>query len=167
MSAGYDAGGIRASDSDRTRAQSLLNDAFADGRLTREEWDERATVLGGPVTHADLARLTADLPSPYLVPQPPSAPVSPYQPAPLRSRTNGMAVAALVCGLGQFVAPPFAGIAAIILGHQARRRIRLTGEQGDGMALTGLVLGYIGTIGLVLFLVLGVAFLAVGSVHRG
>jgi hypothetical protein len=166
--AAWDAGSIRASDSDRSRAQSLLNDAYADGRLTQEEWEERATALAGPVTHADLARLTADLPSPYLVPQPASPPPVPYPMQPMaQSPTNGMAIASLVCGIGQLVGGPIAGIAAIILGHKARRRIRMTGEQGEGMATAGLVLGYIGTVGLLLLAVLAALFLTVASTSSG
>ncbi len=53
-----------------------------------------------------------------------------------------------------------AGLAAIILGHRARRQIRETGEQGDGMALAGLVLGYIG-IGFTLLLVVVIVLLGV------
>jgi len=155
MAAGWDAGSIRASDSDRSRAQSVLNDAFADGRLTREEWEERATAIAGPVTHADLARLTADLPSPYVAPVPVPPPPAPYRFQPTaRPQTNGMAIAALVCGIGQVVGGPVAGVGAIVLGHLARRRIRQTGEQGNGLALTGLVLGYIGTVGLILLALL-------------
>ncbi len=64
-------GAIRASDNDRWRVQSRLNDAFAEGRLDRDEWDLRATALSGAVTYADLDRLTADLPRPYVPPPPP------------------------------------------------------------------------------------------------
>jgi uncharacterized protein DUF4190/uncharacterized protein DUF1707 len=167
MTAAGDAGAIRASDGDRSRAQSLLNDAYADGRLTRDEWEERATALGGPMTHADLARLTADLPSPYVVPQPmPGPPPGPYPSPVTAQRTNGMAIGSLVCGIGQVVGGPIAGVAAIILGHQARRQIRQTGEQGDGMAVTGLVLGYIG-IGLAVLALLGFLLLAVAVTHGG
>ena len=35
------------------------------------------------------------------------------------------------------------GLGAVILGHVARRNIRTTGERGDGLAVAGLVLGYI------------------------
>ena len=35
--------GLRASDADRERIQRVLADAFADGRLDREEHDERTT----------------------------------------------------------------------------------------------------------------------------
>jgi hypothetical protein len=161
MAAGGDTGSLRASDSDRSRVQTVLNDAFAEGRITREEWEERATALAGPVTHADLGRLTADL-----VPQqtPPPQPPYPFQPTG-QPPTNGMAIASLVCGIGQLAAGPFAGIAAIILGHMARRRIRLTGEQGDGLAMTGLVLGYIGTVGLVLLALLAFLLLGIATTH--
>jgi hypothetical protein len=76
------------------------------------------------------------------------------------TQTNGMAIAALVCGVAQIVAGPLTGIPAIILGHLARGRIRQTGEQGDGLALAGLILGY---VGLVLAIVLVIAVIAIAS----
>jgi hypothetical protein len=165
MAGSDEAGAVRASDSDRTQVQSILNDAFADGRLTRDEWEDRATALGGPVTYAELARLTSDLPSPFLVPQSQLVPPGPQWPASsmAQERTDGMAIAALVCAIGQLAVGFPAGIAAIILGHKARRRIRQTGERGDGMALTGLILGYVGTIGLALLVVLAFVFVTVAS----
>ena len=75
-----------------------------------------------------------------------------YQPA---RPTNGLAVAALVCGVAQFVVV-LTFIPAIICGHLARAQIRRTGEAGGGLALVGLILGYVGgvlLIGLVLLLV--------------
>ena len=82
---------------------------------------------------------------PYYGPQPPypayQQPYSPYPPAP---PTNGLAIAALVCGVGGFVIG-LSFIPAIICGHLARRQIRQTGEQGAGLALAGLILGYVGT----------------------
>jgi hypothetical protein len=67
-------------------------------------------------------------------------------------RTNGMAIAALACGIGGFFVFP-ASFAAVVLGHVARREILRTGEAGSGMATAGLVLGYIGTvIGILLIL---------------
>ena len=68
-------------------------------------------------------------------------------------RTNPLAIAALCCAIGQFVAGPFAGIAAIVLGAMSLKRIRLTGEDGRGMAITGLVLGIVGTVIAVLLVV--------------
>ena len=46
------------------------------------------------------------------------------------------------------------GIPAVVLGHVARSEIRRTGERGDGLALTGLVLGWLSTAGWALVLVL-------------
>lgn len=70
-------------------------------------------------------------------------------------RTNPLAAAALVCGIIQFAGLFPAGIVAIILGHMAHRQIRRTGENGHGMATTGLVLGYlslaIAVLGIMLF----------------
>jgi hypothetical protein len=68
------------------------------------------------------------------------APYPPYPPAP---PTNGLAIASLVCGVGTFVIG-LSFIPAIICGHIARGQIRRTGEQGGGLALAGLILGYVG-----------------------
>jgi DNA-binding PadR family transcriptional regulator len=53
---------IRVSDLDRERATARLRDSFAEGRLTREELDERITAALNARTVGDLRRLTADLP---------------------------------------------------------------------------------------------------------
>lgn len=145
MAAG-DYAAMRASDDDRSRVQAHLNEAFAEGRLDQQEWDGRATALGSAQTYGDLDKLTADLPQRYIGTQL----ARPQPERPLQQRTSGLATAALVCGLGQLVIGFPAGIAAIILGHKARRRIRQTGEQGDGLAVAGLILGYLGVVGLVL-----------------
>jgi hypothetical protein len=78
----------------------------------------------------------------------------PYQPYPPAPPANGLAIAALVCGVGAFVTG-ITFIPAIICGHLARREIRRTGEQGDGMAIAGLVCGYVAgllSIAAVLFI---------------
>jgi Domain of unknown function (DUF4190)/Domain of unknown function (DUF1707) len=155
----YPSGELRASDADRDKVQGLLNEAYAQGRLTQAEWEQRANVLGGPVTYADLDRMTADL-----VPRPYPGPV------PLQQGTNGMAIASLVCGIGQLFFFLPAGIAAVILGHMARSRIRRTGEQGDGMAVAGLILGYIGialSVLLVLIVVVAVVQTTKGNPATG
>jgi hypothetical protein len=53
---------IRVSDRDRERATARLRDSFAEGRLTREELDERITAALNARTVGDLRRVTADLP---------------------------------------------------------------------------------------------------------
>jgi hypothetical protein len=65
------------------------------------------------------------------------------------AQTSGAAIASLVCGIaGMFLFFP-ATIPAIICGHVARARIRRTGESGAGLALAGLILGYVGLVILV------------------
>jgi len=74
---------------------------------------------------------------------------------------NGLAIASLICGIGQVVFGPLSAIPAIILGHIARSRIRQTGGPGAGMALAGLILGYVGLALTVILVIVAVA--AVGT----
>jgi Domain of unknown function (DUF1707) len=53
---------IRASDQDRENAAGLLSEAYAVGRLSREELDDRATAAYSATTWGELRDLTADLP---------------------------------------------------------------------------------------------------------
>jgi len=76
-----------------------------------------------------------------------------YGPGYAGTPTNGLAVAALVCGLAQILLGILTGIPAVILGHIARRQIRQTGQQGAGIALAGLILGYVGIVLTVLFVI--------------
>ncbi len=52
---------LRASDADRDVVHRLLGGAYADGRLTREEFDERSSAVLGARTLAELPPLVADL----------------------------------------------------------------------------------------------------------
>lgn len=81
----------------------------------------------------------------------------------LAPRTNGFAIAALACGIGGFVVFP-AAIAAIVLGHIARREIEQTGAAGSGMATAGLILGY---VALVIVIILILAFIFIINLLRG
>jgi hypothetical protein len=53
---------IRASDQDRESAAELLREAYAVGRLSRDELDERVTAAYSAKTCGELRDLTADLP---------------------------------------------------------------------------------------------------------
>jgi hypothetical protein len=53
---------IRASDKERDSVVDVLRDAYTDGRLTLEEFDERTSAAYASKTWADLRELTADLP---------------------------------------------------------------------------------------------------------
>jgi hypothetical protein len=56
---------------------------------------------------------------------------------------------------------PLATIPAIVFGHMARSQIRRTGEQGDGLAVAGLVLGWGAVILAIIVIIIGLA-VAVG-----
>ena len=53
---------IRASDADREAVVATLREAFTDGRLTLDEFDERMAAAYAGRTWGDLRGLTADLP---------------------------------------------------------------------------------------------------------
>jgi len=114
---------------------------------------------------------TGHPPSPYGVPQgyglPPGLPPGPpppgygppgygpppgYPPFAYRRPTNTTAILALVF---IFVFAPV----SLVLGLVARRQIRETGEEGDGMALAGII---VGGISVALFVV-GILFLVVAA----
>jgi Domain of unknown function (DUF1707)/Domain of unknown function (DUF4190) len=147
----YDYGRMLASTADRERALDVLRAGFAEGRLTKDEHDARVSRVYNARTYADLAVVTADLPggqASVMSAWPPPAPV--WQPA--NTSTNGLAVASLICGIGQLLTAGLTGIPAIVLGHTALRQIRRTGEEGKALATVGLTLGWIGTTFMVFVL---------------
>jgi hypothetical protein len=73
-------------------------------------------------------------------------------------QTSGMAVASLIMGiLGWTVLPLLGSILAIVFGYSARNEIRQRpGElEGEGMAVAGLVLGWLMVGASILLLCLG------------
>jgi hypothetical protein len=145
--------GMLAAAADRERTIDVLKAAFGEGRLTKEEFDSRSGRVLAARTYADLAAIIADLPAG------PGGPAVPYHygyyppvvPAP---PTNGLAIGAMICGIAEIFTLGFAAIPAVILGHLARGQIRRTGERGDGMAIAGLVLGYMAIAGWALIILL-------------
>jgi DUF1707 SHOCT-like domain len=87
---------IRASDSERESVVDVLRDAYTDGRITLEEFEERTSAAYASKTWADLRELTSDLPvEPVLgadLPQRPHpqtvAPVVPMVPRPRQGGPN-------------------------------------------------------------------------------
>jgi hypothetical protein len=59
---------LRIGDAERDRALSALGEHFAAGRLTREEYDERADAIWSARTQRDLEPMFADLPRPVVTP---------------------------------------------------------------------------------------------------
>jgi Domain of unknown function (DUF4190)/Domain of unknown function (DUF1707) len=142
--------GMRAASADRDRTIDVLTAAYGEGRLTKEEFDARCARVLSAKTYADLAAVVGDLPAG------PFSAVAPYHagyyPAP-QPPTSGVAVASLICGIAEFFTLGIAAVPAVILGHVARSNIKRTGERGDGLAIAGLVLGYLGIACWALFLV--------------
>jgi hypothetical protein len=136
--AGGEHGTMRATDADRDQVAGILGTAYSEGRLSRDEYDARLHSALSARTYADLDHVVTDLPAAQAAVPGPAARtmVTP------QARTNGLAIASLACGLAQFAFGPLATIPAIVLGHLARSQIRRTGEQGAGLALAGLVLGW-------------------------
>ena len=145
---------VRAADADRDRVAGILGTAYSEGRLSRDEYDARLEAALTAHTYADLDQVVTDLPVPAA-----AAGAGPAMLTPV-ARTNGWAIASLACGLGQFMVGPLATIPAIVFGHMARSQIRRTGEQGAGLALAGLVLGWATVILAVIVIVVGLAVAA-------
>ncbi|GIH10450.1 hypothetical protein Rhe02_85170 [Rhizocola hellebori] len=86
---------------------------------------------------------------------------------PVVKPTNGMAIGAMVTSLVALMGVCFYGVGGIIagpvgaiLGHVARRQVRERNQQGEGMAMAGIIVGWIATalgalvvIGLVIFFI--------------
>jgi hypothetical protein len=87
---------------------------------------------------------------------PQGQPYQQYQPP----KTDGGAIASMVLGIASIALclTFIAGIPAVILGHISRSKIRksMGHLQGDGMALTGLILGYISLLSIPLILAIAI-----------
>lgn len=89
----------------------------------------------------------------YPPPQQPPYPYPQYHPYPPARSTNGMAIASMVLGI---VWVYWVGsILALIFGYVALNEIRRSGQSGEGMAIAGIVLGWIG-VGI---LIIGLLFM--------
>lgn len=78
-----------------------------------------------------------------------------YAAAPSGQKTNVLAIVSLVSAF-------FISIVAIITGHIALSQIKKTGEQGRGLAIAGLIIGYVGLVigiivAIVWFVIIGAA----------
>lgn len=84
----------------------------------------------------------------------------PYQPLPqppVPPKTNTLAVVSLVSAF-------FISLVAVITGHIALGQIKRTGESGRGLALAGVVLGYLGlVVGAIVSAVMVTSLMAVGT----
>jgi Domain of unknown function (DUF1707)/Domain of unknown function (DUF4190) len=136
-----------ASTADRDRAIGVLKSAFVDGRLTKDELEQRVGQVLTARLFPDIMALTYDLP------------VGPFGRLPAHNATPAppricrLAVAALVCAAAAPCTAGISGVPAIVLGHMARRRVRRTGERGAPEATRALVIGWLAVLIGVLLLV--------------
>ncbi len=135
---------LRAGDEDRDRTIARLREAFAEGRLTQDEFDGRMGQAAVARTMGDLAALTADLPASTTGtrrrPSPPSPPTDDIDEQRDRLRKGwaawaGVSVMVNVIWLGTWItgsgdgAPAYWPIwvmgpwgAAMLIGTLSRRR---------------------------------------------
>jgi hypothetical protein len=84
-------GNLRAADADRDQVATVLSTAYAEGRITREEHDERLDQVMRARTFDDLVPITSDLvPLPAATPDPSS--YTPTTPAPVDGPARSFAV---------------------------------------------------------------------------
>jgi hypothetical protein len=129
----YPAAEMRASDADRDAVLSELSEHFQAGRLTAEEFDERAGQALAARTHGELRNLLLDLPAARPGPRAPAATPAaapqqrPSWPALLPvAALAGIAIAvAMSVGVAHY-RPGFLWLLLLVL-FVARRGIRCTG----------------------------------------
>jgi Domain of unknown function (DUF1707)/Domain of unknown function (DUF4190) len=167
-------GQLRTSQADRERAADVLKAAFAEGRLDQEEYTDRVGQVQASRTYAELAALTADLPVgplgtlfpgsplpgvhfsgqllpgiPGAVPGPPAIPPDSASASDGGKPVSQLAIASLFFGLATLLFPvlPVTLFPAIILGVAALARISTAGQRGVGLAVAGISLALLGTLG--------------------
>ncbi|MFJ8040873.1 DUF1707 and DUF4190 domain-containing protein [Kitasatospora sp. NPDC096147] len=150
---------MRAGHTDRERAVDVLKAAYAEGRLSADEYGQRFEAVQRAQTYGQLAYLVSDLPvgpapTPMLTPMVAAVPVPPPYFPPPRARTNPLAVTSLILGVLCLPSGGLLGVPAVLTGHLAKGQIRQTREEGDSMANAGLVLGWL-SVGLWVLVLMG------------
>lgn len=107
--------------------------------------------------------------TPPFPPQPPYGPLPPGMPGPmyLQPSNSPLAIASLICSIVGFVGFPVLGwIAGVVLGHLALGQIKAQPYRysGRGLAVAGLIIGYIG-LGLLVLLIIAALILIPFRVH--
>lgn len=148
---------MRAAHTDRDRTVDVLKAAYAEGRLSAEEYSQRFDAAHRAKTYGELAHLVVDLPAgPMVAPLGSAVPMVPAVPPAFlpaaRARTNPVAIGSMALGLLCIPTMGALAVPAVVAGHVAKSQIRTRGEEGDGMATAGLVLGWLSIGGWALLL---------------
>lgn len=115
------------------------DDAYLQARRESQSWTppgEEGDMFAPPPAPIDLRGTYAPFTVPAVVP------------------TSGYATASLILGLTTFLTGGISGILAVIFGHLATRETKSGARAGHGMAIAGLILGYLAIAGWILFLFL-------------
>ncbi|MEM9080669.1 MAG: GYF domain-containing protein [Verrucomicrobiota bacterium] len=121
-----------------------------------------------PVTPSPEGEVTPSAASPLeAASRPYTAPAAPVQPVQLTApvEQNTMALVSMILGiLALLCFGILTGLPAVICGHLARGQIRRASvpQTGGGMALTGLILGYISIV----FSVIAIVFVVIGAMSE-
>jgi hypothetical protein len=114
-------GRLRASHADRDRVIDTLKAAFVQGRLAKDEFDERVGQTLAARTHAELAALTADIPAGLPMPAPPRAAgrdLDRLRDSKVAKAAVGATVAAgllMIAAIGNGSNNPVSGLVAVVL----------------------------------------------------
>jgi hypothetical protein len=84
----------------------------------------------------------------------PVVPTPSYAPA---AKWNVLSIVSLVTSIIGF------SLVGIITGHIALSQIKKTGEQGNVLAIIGLILGYLWLVGTIIFIIVWVGIIAASS----
>ena len=145
---------------------SPAQDQLPDAALVRGEVSAASPVSVGervPGASPVLADVRLPVAPPAFIPGQPYPPF-PYGYAPPRP-TNGMAIASMVLGILWLYW--IGSVLALIFGYVARQQIMREGHGGDGMAVAGIVLGWVGVAVLSLLVFSGILVAADGASVTG
>lgn len=95
-------------------------------------------------------------PPPGMYQQPPMQPGLPGDAYSMgQPQTSGKAIGSLVCGIAGLLIPFIGAVVAIVLGHLGLSEVKKSGGRlkGDGLAIAGLVLGYLEAAFFVLLII--------------
>ncbi|MEQ4208005.1 DUF1707 and DUF4190 domain-containing protein [Actinopolymorpha sp. B9G3] len=161
---------MRASHADRERTADVLKAAYAEGRLDDAEHRRRLDLAMRARSYGELQRLVADLPAGPLpfpaggarasypdVPRYATQAMNPwahYTP-PAARPTDDLAKASVILAVISTFTCGLTAVPAIVTGHMALSRIRDSGDDGRGMAIVGLCVGYSAVIGTLLVILFG------------
>lgn len=112
------------------------------------DWKPVVELFGSQIAGSVLPSAVVSSPAPFGAPNP----------------TSGLAIASLVCGIASLLSCVCcllmpAPIAAVVCGHLALKDIASTvpAKEGRGMAIAGLVMGYVGIVLVIVGTVFGLA----------